>query len=93
MTSEVRTTIQLSDIRTVEFECLHCHSRIVRPVGGTQPLMLGCPECGDNWAHYRGDMEVLTRLASQLAKLSGIDDPKNEAPFIVRFEISTDKKP
>jgi hypothetical protein len=91
MTSEIRTTIQLSDIKAVEFECQQCHCRIVRPMGGTQPLVLGCPECGTTWAQYRGNMEILVRMFSQLPKVSAFDS-EPEAPFIVRLEINTDKK-
>jgi hypothetical protein len=93
VTSETRTTIQLSDIQAIEFECRACHCRITRPMGGRQILMLICPECETTWANYRGDMEILTKIASQIARLAGIDDPKNQAPFVVRFEITTERKP
>jgi hypothetical protein len=33
-------------------------------------------------------MEMLTKMASQIAKLAEMDGPKNEAPFIVRFEVA-----
>ena len=87
MTTEIRTTIQLSDVRAIEFECQACHCRIVRPVGGMQPLLFACPECGTTWAHYRGSMDMLTKMASQIAKLAEIDKT-SDAPFLVRFEIA-----
>jgi hypothetical protein len=93
MTSETRTTIQLSDFRAVEIECVACHYRIVRPIGPWNSFLFSCPECGANWAHFRGSMEFLTQMASQIAKVSQIDSPDNQTPFIVRFEINTDKKP
>ena len=40
MTTEIRTTIQLSDVKAIEFECHACRCRIVRPVGGMQPCCL-----------------------------------------------------
>ncbi len=92
MTSGVRTTIQLSDILTIEFECKACHCRFSRPTGGRQQLLIVCPECETTWAHYRGSMEMLTKMASQIAKLAEIDRPENEAPFIVRFEIAQPRK-
>jgi hypothetical protein len=92
MTSETRTTIQLSDFKTVEFECRSCRSRIVRPVGGTQPLLLACPECGVTWVAYRGVMEFLCKTVSQVPKAATIDS-EPESPFFVRFEINMDKLP
>jgi hypothetical protein len=38
-------------------------------------------------------MDFLANMSSQVAKISSIDTPANESPFIVRFEINTDKKP
>jgi len=93
MTSETRTTIQLSDFKAVEFECLNCHSRIVRPIGVWQSPLLCCPECGSTWAHYRGTMDFLAKMSSQIAKIAAIDTPAEDTPFIVRFEINPDKKP
>jgi hypothetical protein len=93
MTSETRTTIQLSDIRAVEFECNHCHHRLVRPLGVWQSQWEQCPECGSLWSHYRSMMDFLARFASQAAKSSEIDKQGKEAPFTVRLEIATEKKP
>jgi Zn-finger nucleic acid-binding protein len=92
MTTETRTTIQLSDIRAVEFECRECRCRIVRPVGGTQPLLLNCPECNTTWAQYRGNMEILVKMLSQLPKVAAFDSDA-QTPFMLRLEISADKKP
>ena len=91
MTIETRTTIQLSDIRAIEFECRSCHCRIVRPMGGTQPIMPVCPECGVTWMQYKGTMEFLSNFASQVPKAATID-AQNDGPFVVRFEVSTEKK-
>lgn len=90
MTTETRTTIQLSDFKAIEFECRECHCRTVRPMGGTQPLLLVCPDCGVTWEHVRGTMEFLSKFVSQVPKAAVID---GEAPVIVRFEINTDRKP
>ncbi len=92
MTSEVRTTIQLSDLKAVEFECTQCHARIVRPIGVWSSPLLCCPECGMTWEHYRATMDFLAKTSSQIAKTAAIDDPKSDSPFIVRFELKTDKK-
>jgi len=88
MTCETRTTIQLSDIEAIEFECVKCHARAVRPVGVWQFPLAACPECGENWIHYRGTMDVLRSMASQIAKYAEIDVLKNGAPFVVRFEVA-----
>ena len=87
MTSETRTTIQLSDIKAVEFECSSCHHRIVRPVGAWQSYLSECPECGSNWSAYRVAMNFLTQMASQIVSVSRIDGAA-ESPFIVRFELA-----
>lgn len=88
MTNETRTTIQLSDLKAIEFECVGCHARIVRPIGVWQFPLVACSECGANWTHYAGAMGVLKAMASQIAKYAEMDDPKNDAPFVVRFEIA-----
>jgi hypothetical protein len=87
MTNETRTTIQLSDIKAIEFECSACHCRIVRPVGGLQPKLLACPECGITWAQFERTMDFLSRTVSQLAKVAEVDKPENQSPFVVRFEL------
>jgi len=88
MISETRTTIQLSDLKAVEVECQQCHCRVVRPMGTQQSLMLGCQECGSTWPNYRGVMEIVNWMISKLPKAAVIDDPTNQAPFVVRVEIA-----
>jgi hypothetical protein len=92
MTTETRTTIQLSDLKAVEIECTSCHSRIARPIGTLLSPALGCPECNSNWTQFRGTLEFLAKFTSQIAKVAAIDDPKNDAPFVVRFEIAQPRK-
>ncbi|MDR5726887.1 MAG: hypothetical protein RB191_05410 [Terriglobia bacterium] len=88
MTSETRTTIQLSDFKAIEFECAQCHSRIIRPITTWQTRLDCCPDCGVSWIHYRGTMDFFANMASQIAKISSIDNPENQAPFVARFEIA-----
>lgn len=92
MTSETRTTIQLSDFKAVEFECRECRCRIVRPMGAQQSSLPACPECGNRWANWRGTLEFFTKMVSQIPKAAVIDQDES-APVIVRFEIDTSKKP
>lgn len=87
MTNETRTTIQLSDMQAVEFECSECHCRVVRPMGAWKSSLSECPECGSNWNAYRGTMSFLMQMASQISKTSVIDTDK-QAPFTVRFELA-----
>jgi predicted RNA-binding Zn-ribbon protein involved in translation (DUF1610 family) len=91
MTSETRTTIQLSDIKAVEFECVRCHHRLVRPIGTWQTPVFACPECGETWASYRNTLDFLSKTASQLSRTASIDTPGNDSPFIVRLEIAQPK--
>lgn len=92
MTNETRTTIQLSDVKAVEIECVKCHSRIVRPVGVWLSRLDCCPDCGVTWVHYRGTIDFLAGMASQIAKIAEIDKPENQAPFVVRLEIAQPKE-
>ncbi len=91
MTSETRTTIQLSDFKAIEFECVLCHSRIVRPIGAWLSPLLACPDCGATWEHFKETIRFLAQTISQMAKTSAIDEPETESPFIVRFEIAQPK--
>jgi predicted RNA-binding Zn-ribbon protein involved in translation (DUF1610 family) len=91
MTSETRTTIQLSDLKAIEFECTNCHHRLVRPLGAWKSYWDSCPECGNNWIHYKATMDFLGAFASQAAKISAIDTQGDKAPFVVRFEIAQPK--
>jgi hypothetical protein len=83
----------LSDFKAVEFECLQCRARIVRPIAAWQTRLDCCPDCGVSWIHYRGTMDFFANMASQIAKIASIDDPATQSPFIARFELKTDKKP
>jgi hypothetical protein len=33
-------------------------------------------------------MDFFANMASQIAKISAIDNPENKAPFVARFEIA-----
>jgi DNA replicative helicase MCM subunit Mcm2 (Cdc46/Mcm family) len=91
MTSESRMTIQLSDLKAIEFECTNCHHRLVRPIGVWQSNWDSCPDCGSIWSHYRHTMNFLAQFSSQVAKTKEIDN-QNDSPYIVRFEITQPPK-
>lgn len=92
MTRETRTTVQLSDFKAVEFECVQCHARIVRPMGVWHFSLDECPECGTDWTHYNKTMAVLMNISSYIAKIAEIDEPAKQSPFIVRFEIASQER-
>jgi len=85
MTIETKTTIQLNDICTVEFECKKCHSQTVWPIGiaKSPPIKCHCDE--QQWMVHGGDQFMaLSRLLQLIQRVS---EAKNE-PFIMRFGLS-----
>jgi hypothetical protein len=87
MTVETKTTIQLSDVDTVEFKCTACGSVYAIPIGIAQAPPMGCHcDADKHWLiggdeTYRGIMELLT-----LVKRFGKAQPKT---FELRFGLKT----
>jgi hypothetical protein len=84
MTVETKTTIQLSDIKAVEFECKNCHRVVSWPIQVVMKLPTECTCSTPQWMTIGGDMhQRLTSLIEQirtLAKASG-------EPFVIRFAV------
>jgi len=85
MTIETKTTIQLCDIKTVEFECRRCHRIISWPIGaaGKPPVQCACDGSGP-WMSaggetYRGLIELFG-LMQRFAKTNGDE-------FTLRFGV------
>jgi DNA replicative helicase MCM subunit Mcm2 (Cdc46/Mcm family) len=48
MTVETRTTMQLSDIKAIEFECTHCHAKRIFQIRNFDTPPLNCGSCGES---------------------------------------------
>jgi DNA-directed RNA polymerase subunit RPC12/RpoP len=89
MTTVQRTTIEPSDIKAVELECVKCGSRHTIPLGQFKTGDgVKCSNCGSQWpvGHHDAhqDLVMLIRCAEKIAGLKG----NAEVPFIIRFEIT-----
>lgn len=87
MTVETKTTIELSDIDSVEFECKHCHSVSAWPlsVARRPPARCHC-ENSPQWMVGGGDMDNnITRLIELMRRLS----EAQKEPFTMRFAIKS----
>jgi hypothetical protein len=84
MTVETRTTIQLSDIANVEFECRKCGSKTVWPIGVAKspPIKCHCEE--QQWMVHGGDQFM--SIARLLQLIQKVGEAQNE-PFIMRFGL------
>ena len=85
MTIETKTTIQLSDVKAVEFECRNCHRIYVYPLEVARNPPISC-DCVPNsrWMTVGGDMhQRLTNLIGLVQQLS----TANNEPFAMRFVV------
>jgi hypothetical protein len=86
MTVETKTTIQPSDIITVEFECKKCHSLRTWPIAVARhpPVACNCCEADDQWMTTGGD--VYAALTDLIALLQRFGKAQNE-PFAIRLGV------
>lgn len=86
MTVETRTTIQLSDVATIEFECGECSRVVSIPLLAARNPQTGC-ECSHNqWMTIGGDTyRQLGQLILMMQQFSG---SRNE-PFKMRFGLKS----
>ena len=85
MTVETKTTIQLSDICSVEFECKNCHSVSSWPLGIAKSPPVKC-HCGqEQWMAVGGDdFTAIVTLLKLMQRLSAA----NNEPYIMRFTLT-----
>jgi hypothetical protein len=86
MTIETRTTMELGDIQTFEFECKNCHKISSWPISETKHIPVSC-ECGGvhgtQWMPYGGDTHAaLTGLMNLINRFAGANEP-----FNIRFGV------
>ena len=85
MTIETKTTLQLSDITAIEFECKSCHRIVSLPLPAKSPqqVPIAC-DCNmsQQWMIAGGDM--YRSLLTLLNQIQRIAEATNE-PFSLRF--------
>lgn len=85
MTIETKTTVQLSDIRTVEFECKKCHSISSWPLEIAREVPVKCHCDSEQWMAYGGDQyAAMARLLMLMQRFS----TANNEPFVMRFGLA-----
>jgi hypothetical protein len=87
MTIETKTTIQLSDLTTVEFECKNCHAIGSWPIDVAKNPPTGCPCRTDlPWmAHGGQQFAQIVDLIALVQKLGKAD----KELFVLRFVLKT----
>jgi hypothetical protein len=85
MAVETKTTIQLSDIVRVEFECRKCHSITIWPLAVAQQPPISCACSSTRWMAY-GD-ELFRGISDLLALVKRMGRGSGKEPFIMRFGI------
>jgi hypothetical protein len=87
MTIETKTTIEMRDIKTVEFECGTCHTKLVYDIDKFTSPMMFCNVCqptktlvADRSTEFQ-DIRHLIHLINRFAQL----DP---ALFRMRFDVT-----
>jgi hypothetical protein len=91
MTKETRTTIELRDIRYVEFECASCHTKLVYPIDKFNHPIFVCNVCpgAKVLIPERGrETDEIKQLINLINRFSG----KPEG-YIMRFDISGSEGP
>jgi hypothetical protein len=86
MTRETRTTIDVSDIVAIEFECSKCHSQTIRYLGNWHKTPIGCGSCDEQWMlPHSNDFKNLELFVSMICGITG-----KAMPFRLRLEIKAD---
>lgn len=92
MTSEVKTTIEPSDILTIEIECSACGSRIVRLVSDYRARIYGCTNCNASWEHLSSEFKQVSELVNLLRFFAAKQSSKDGLPFQLKFELAEQKR-
>jgi ribosomal protein L37AE/L43A len=88
MTRELRTTIEPTDIRAIEYECSHCHSRHAVPIEKFDRVLLQCPNCKEAMAtpsHYPHTTK--TDETTLVALVNALQNAK-DLTCKIRFELA-----
>lgn len=84
MTVETKTTIQLSDVKAVEFQCRQCHRILPCPIEVTKEPPIHCDCKTPHWMPVGGEMYCGVMKLIELIKHYG---KANNEPFAMRFVV------
>jgi hypothetical protein len=92
MTSQVKKTIDATDICAVEVECTGCGFRATWPLAAWDGAFASCSNCKRQWpvGQHRAH-EALTNLIRSLRELASVNH-ESEIPFCIRFELVESKE-
>jgi len=97
MTHETKTFVDLTDILSLQMECLKCGTKYARPIMNRSHLPLHCPSCGtgqDGAEWFSGNQDsdrvALIAFLEQLQRISSPEVLKSLAAkhLRVRLEIT-----
>ena len=88
MTIETRTTMELKDIKAIEFECATCHTKLTYNIDKfTIPLMF-CTVCQKALIPERGkELEDIKQLIYLIERFSG-----EGGMYVMRFDVTSPKE-
>ena len=86
MTVETRTTIEFSDIKSIEFECANCHTKTAVPIDKFKQPPISCHGCDSQQWFIPGskDLSDLMQMVGSMGRFSGI----GKVLFTMRFDIT-----
>jgi DNA replicative helicase MCM subunit Mcm2 (Cdc46/Mcm family) len=87
MTAETKTTVYLSELKSVEFECKVCHARVIVPISEDAFVPGGCPSPTCKNQHW------YTINSGEHRELKGIIDSirryQSSQNYSMRFEVES----
>ena len=90
MTTELRRTVEPTDIVAVEVECSTCHARSIRRIDHWSSSVRMCVNCKALWPGGSAALSLLEDLANVLSQLSSFS-PEN-VPFTIRLELRPEEE-
>jgi len=91
VTSEIRTTIEATDIKAVEMECAKCGFRTVWPLDQWDGRYAKCARCGESWPiSQNAAYEAMDRAVRNMSTFAKADSAA--IPFKIRFELIGQKE-
>ena len=85
MTVETRTTIELGDVKAVEFECSNCHVKMVLPLDKFKQPFVNCRACNSEQWFVPGS-EDFNDLIQMIRAMERFSKPSKH--FRMRFDVS-----
>jgi hypothetical protein len=86
MTIETKTTIELSDVLNVEFECKNCHAVGIWPINNMKNPPVSCPcQPGQQWmVHGSNEHSEILQLIELMRRYAKAENRQ----FVMRFGLS-----